>query len=110
MCVCVCVCVCVCLCLCLCLCVCVSVCVSVCVCVCVSVCLCVCVCVCVCVSVASHLCNGFPQLLAVVSLPVFVPVGKAFLVERRTRDGKVASLNPSRSGGRTFSSGVNFLC
>ena len=79
-------------------------------CLCVSVCVCVRVCVRVCVSVASHLCNGFAQLLAVVSLPVFVPVGKAFLVECRTHDGKVASLNPRRSGGRIFFSRINFVC
>ena len=32
------------------------------------------------------------------------------LVDRRTRDQKVASLNPGRSGGRIFFSRVNFVC
>ena len=32
------------------------------------------------------------------------------LVERRTRDRKVASSNPDRSGGRMFFSKVNFVC
>ena len=31
-------------------------------------------------------------------------------VERRTRDRKVASSSPSRSGGIIFCSRVNFLC
>ena len=31
-------------------------------------------------------------------------------LERRTRDRKVASSNPSRSGGRIFFSRVNFVC
>ena len=36
--------------------------------------------------------------------------GIAQWLERRTRDRKVADLNPWRSGGRIFFSGVNFLC
>ena len=32
------------------------------------------------------------------------------LVERQTRDRKVASSNSDRSGGRIFFSGVNFVC
>ena len=32
------------------------------------------------------------------------------MVERRTRDRKVASSNPGRSGGRIFFSKVNFVC
>ena len=31
-------------------------------------------------------------------------------LERQTHDWKVAGSNPCRSGGRTFFSGVNFLC
>ena len=31
-------------------------------------------------------------------------------LERRTRDRKVASSNPGRSGGRVFFSRVNFVC
>ena len=31
-------------------------------------------------------------------------------LERRTRDRKVASSNPGRSGGKIFFSRVNFLC
>ena len=34
----------------------------------------------------------------------------SLLVERRTRDRKVASSNPGRSGGRIFFSRVNFVC
>ena len=34
----------------------------------------------------------------------------SLLVERRTRDRKVASSNPGRSGRRIFFSGVNYLC
>ena len=36
--------------------------------------------------------------------------GIAQWLERRTRDGKVAGLNPCKSGGRIFFSRVNFLC
>ena len=36
--------------------------------------------------------------------------GIAQWLERRTRDRRVASSNPCRSGGRVFFSGVNFLC
>ena len=36
--------------------------------------------------------------------------GIAQWLERRTRDQKVVGLNPCRSGGRIFFSGVNFLC
>ena len=32
------------------------------------------------------------------------------MLERRTRDRKVAGSNPGRSGGRIFFSMVNFLC
>ena len=34
----------------------------------------------------------------------------SLLVERRTRDRKVANSNPDRSGGRMFFSKVNFVC
>ena len=34
----------------------------------------------------------------------------SLLVERRTRDRKVASSSPDRNGGRLFFSRVNFLC
>ena len=34
----------------------------------------------------------------------------SLLVERRTPDQKDESLNPGRSGGRIFSSRVNFAC
>ena len=34
----------------------------------------------------------------------------SLLVERRTRDRKVASSNPGKSGWRIFFSGVNYLC
>ena len=34
----------------------------------------------------------------------------SFLVERRTWDGKVASLNLGRSGRKIFFSRVNFVC
>ena len=34
----------------------------------------------------------------------------SLLVQRRTRDRKVASSNPGRSGGRIFFFRVNFLC
>ena len=34
----------------------------------------------------------------------------SFLVERRTRDRKVASSKPGRSGGKMFFSRVNFVC
>ena len=34
----------------------------------------------------------------------------SLLVERRTRDRKVASSNPGRGGGRIFCSRVNFVC
>ena len=36
--------------------------------------------------------------------------GIAWWLERRTRDPKVASSNPGRSGGRIFFSWVNFVC
>ena len=36
--------------------------------------------------------------------------GVARWLERRTRDRKVVSLNPGRSGGRIFFSRVNFVC
>ena len=36
--------------------------------------------------------------------------GIAHWLERQTRDWMVVGLNPSRSGGRIFSSRVNFLC
>ena len=36
--------------------------------------------------------------------------GIAQWLERRTRNRKVAGLNPCRSGGRIFFSRVNFLC
>ena len=36
--------------------------------------------------------------------------GIACLLERRTRDRKVASSNPGRDGGRIFFSRVNFAC
>ena len=36
--------------------------------------------------------------------------GIACWLERRTRDRKVASSNPGRSGGRSFFSRVNFVC
>ena len=43
--------------------------------------------------------------------PVSLPVsGDGLLVECWTRDWKVASFRPGRSGGRIFSSRVNFLC
>ena len=35
---------------------------------------------------------------------------KSLLVERRTRDRKVASSKPGRSGGKMFFSRVNFVC
>ena len=41
--------------------------------------------------------------------PVWLP-GIACWLERRTCDRKVASSNPSRSGGRIFFSRVNFVC
>ena len=34
----------------------------------------------------------------------------SLLEERRTRDRKVSSSNPGRSGGRIFFSRVNFVC
>ena len=34
----------------------------------------------------------------------------SLLVERQTRDRKVGSSNPGRSGGRTFFSRANFAC
>ena len=37
-------------------------------------------------------------------------VGIACWYEHRTRDRKVASSNPGRSGGRIFFSSVNFVC
>ena len=37
-------------------------------------------------------------------------VGIAQLAQSQTRDLKVASLNPGRSGKRIFFSGINFLC
>ena len=46
-------------------------------------------------------------------LPAFIAqtgAGIAQWLERRTRDWKVASSNPRRSGGRIFFSRVNFLC
>ena len=36
--------------------------------------------------------------------------GKAGWLERRTRDRKIASSNPDRSGRRIFFSRVNFVC
>ena len=41
---------------------------------------------------------------------VAVVVGIACWLERRTRDRKVASSNPGRSGGTIFFSRVNFVC
>ena len=52
-----------------------------------------------------------PQSLLL--LPQFSLVwwaGTACWLERRTRDRKVASSNPGRSGGRIFFSRVNFVC
>ena len=43
--------------------------------------------------------------------PMYVRgAGIAQWLERQSRDWKVAGSNPSRSGGRIFFSGVNFLC
>ena len=43
-------------------------------------------------------------------MSVSVGAGIAQWLERRTRDWKVAGLNPCRSGGSIFFSRVNFLC
>ena len=42
--------------------------------------------------------------------PVFIGSRRSLLVERRTRDRKVASSNPGRSGGRIFFFRVDFVC
>ena len=44
------------------------------------------------------------------SLCCFTSEKRGARIERQTRDRKVASSNPGRSGGRIFFSGVNFLC
>ena len=42
---------------------------------------------------------------------LYIPGSReSVLVERRTRDRKVASSNPGRGGGRIFFSRVNFVC
>ena len=43
-------------------------------------------------------------------MPLWSGVGIAQWLERRTRDWKVADLNPCWSGGRIFFSRVDFLC
>ena len=51
--------------------------------------------------------------IAIMSMPTYTPswrAGVACLLERRTRDRKVASSNPGRSDGRIFFSRVNFVC
>ena len=51
--------------------------------------------------------NALPVLL----FPKHVYLNRdSLLVERRTRDRKVASSNPGRSGGRIFLSRVNLAC
>ena len=40
----------------------------------------------------------------------FLSAGIACWLERRTRDRKVASSNPGRSGGRILFSRINFVC
>ena len=58
--------------------------------------------------------NGFLSLYTRVFSLFENDVGLGYmdslLVERRTRDRKVVSSNPGRSGGRIFFSRVNLVC
>ena len=58
-----------------------------------------------------------PQENNIIMQPVSISVTDiisgswdSLLVQRRTHDQKVASLNPSRNGGRMFFSEVNLVC
>ena len=53
-----------------------------------------------------HPCKWWPQM---ITLNLEGGVGIAQWLERRTRDWKVTSSNPCRSGGRIFFSKVDFL-
>ena len=51
------------------------------------------------------------MIILYLNLPIFARgVDIAQLVERRSRDRKVAGLVPGRRGGSIFFSRVNFLC
>ena len=52
------------------------------------------------------------EVASVVATTLTAALGHqdSLLVEQQTRDRKVASSNPGRSGGRIFFSRANFLC
>ena len=50
----------------------------------------------------------FPSVFTKANCPFTLVL--YLLLERRTRDRKVASSNPGRNGGRMFFSGVSFVC
>ena len=50
------------------------------------------------------------HLYSYCQLGSYISCRDSLLVERRTRDRKVASSNPGRNGGRMFFSRVHFVC
>ena len=59
---------------------------------------------------ASYQCNWYLSLSINVRYYLLWGSRDSWLVRGRTRDQKVASSNPGRSGGRIFFSRVNFVC